>query len=122
VRQSKAHANYTPPIGEALGIEGPEQSGPDFSTFKPVLTLRLSGGQVLAGWGWQGQGAFLDMIEIHVNRGAGYQMLAFDTTPDYLDTFAAPAGGQKWTYKAIYRLGDQRVGQWSDEASITIAG
>ena len=122
VRQAKAHANYTPAIGEALGIEGPVHAGPDFATFKPVLTLRISGGQSLVGWGWQGQSAFLDLIEIHVNRGTGYQLLAMDTTPDYLDTFAAPAGGAKWTYKAIYRVGDQRVGQWSDEASITVAG
>jgi hypothetical protein len=121
VRQIKAHANYTPAIGEALGIEGPMQTGPDFATFKPVLNLRLTGGQPMVGWGWQGQGAFLDMIEIHVNRGSGYQLLAMDTTPDYLDTFAAPAGGAKWTYKAIYRVGDQRVGQWSDEASITVS-
>ena len=62
VRQAKAHANFTPPIGQALGIEGPVQTGPDFSTFKPVLTLRISGGQSLVGWGWQGQSAFLDLM------------------------------------------------------------
>ena len=122
VKQIKAHANYTPAIGEALGIEGAAQSGPDFSTFKPVLKLKLSGGQAFVGWDWQGESAFLDQIEIHVNRGTGYVLLATDTTPGYLDTFAAPAGGAKWTYKAIYRVGDQRVGQWSDEASITVAG
>ena len=122
VRQIKAHANYTPAIGEALGIEGAAQTGPDFSTFKPVLKLKLSGGQPFVGWDWQSQSAFLDQIEIQVNRGTGYVLLATDTTPGYLDTAPAPAGGAKWTYKAIYRVGDQRVGQWSDEASITIAG
>jgi len=25
-------------------------------------------------------------------------------------------------YKAIFRVGDQRVGQWSDEVSITVGG
>jgi hypothetical protein len=70
VRQAKAHANYTPAIGEALGIEGPEQSGPDFATLKPVLKLRLQGGQVMVGWGWEGESAFLHIIEIHATGDA----------------------------------------------------
>ena len=28
----------------------------------------------------------------------------------------------KWTYKAIYRVGDHQVGQWSAEASVTVGG
>lgn len=32
---------------------------------------------------------------------------------------ATPA---KWTYKTIFRVGDQRIGQWSDEVSITVGG
>ena len=28
----------------------------------------------------------------------------------------------QWTYKAIFRVNDQRVGQWSDEVSITVGG
>ncbi|HCN29944.1 MAG TPA: hypothetical protein DIT64_14620 [Verrucomicrobiales bacterium] len=117
----KAHPAYNIAMGEALGIEGPVQTGPDFSVFKPQLTLELSGGQVLARWGWQGQSAFLDMIEIHVDRGGGYQVLTYDSTPDYLDTAPLPATPAVWKYKAIFRVGDQRVGQWSDEASITVA-
>jgi len=34
---------------------------------------------------------------------------------------AAPAAAAKWTYKAIFRVGDQRVGQWSDAVSINVA-
>ena len=33
-----------------------------------------------------------------------------------------PATPAKWTYKAIFRVGDQRVGQWSDEVSLTVGG
>ena len=99
VRYSKSQSGYTPSVGDALGIEGAEQSGPDMSTFKPVLTLRFEGGQVIVGWGWQGQAKFLDLIEIHVNRGNGYVLLAYDTTPNYTDTTPPPAAGQKWTYK-----------------------
>ena len=44
-------------------------------------------------------------------------------TPELLRPIAnAPATPAKWTYKAIFRVGDQRVGQWSDEVSTTIGG
>lgn len=50
--------------------------------------------------------------------------LAVDTIPDYSDTSSMPAAGQSalWKYKAIYRQDDERVGQWSDVASIPVAG
>jgi len=50
--------------------------------------------------------------------------LAFHTIPDYLDTAPLPAPGTSavWKYKAIYRLGDEQVGQWSDVVSIPVAG
>ena len=118
----KAHPSYNTAIGDALGIVGEESGALDFSTFKPELKLELSGGQVLIRWGWQGKSAYLDLLEIQVDRGSGYTLLAFDSTPNYLDTTPAPATPQKWTYKAIFRVGDQRIGQWSDEVSLTIGG
>lgn len=122
VKLIKAHPAYNAAMGEALGIEGPVQTGPDFAVFKPELKLELSGGQPLLRWGWQGHRAHLDMIELLVDRGdgAGYGLLAFDTTPDYLDTHALPTPAAKWTYKGIFRVGDARVGQWSDEVSIMV--
>ena len=44
--------------------------------------------------------------------------------PDHTDTQPLPAAGQSalWKYKAIYRQGDDRVGQWSDVVSIPVAG
>lgn len=125
VKQIKAHPLPTiPAFGEVLGIEGAVHTGPDFSILKPQLSLEMSGGQVFIRWGWQGYSAYLDMVEILVDRGngQGFVTLCQDTTPDYLDTTPAPATPAKWTYKAIFRVGDQRVGQWSDEVSITIGG
>lgn len=120
----KTHPAYNDPIGEALGIQGDEKSGPDLSVLKPNLTLELNGGFVLARWNWQGYSQFLDQLEIQVDRGdgKGYVMLTYDTTPNYLDGTPLPATAQKWKYKAIFRIGDQRVGQWSDEVSITVGG
>lgn len=121
VKQIKAHANYNTAIGEALGIEGAEQAAPDLSAIAPLITAKISGGAVQIGWDWGGNSAFLDMIELQVDRGAGYGLLAYDTTPGYTDTTPFPATAAKWKYKGIYRVGDGRVGQWSAEVSISVA-
>ncbi len=47
-------------------------------------------------------------------------MLAIDTTPGYTDTQPFPSAPAKWTYQAIYRVGDSRVGQWSNPVSIAV--
>ena len=54
--------------------------------------------------------------------GKGFLLLAQDTTPGYTDSTPLPATPAKWTYKAIFRVGDQRVGQWSDEVSLIVGG
>lgn len=118
----KTHAAYNEGIGQALGIEGAEIPGPDFSTFKPLLDLEQTGAGVMVRWGWQGKGKFLDLLEIQVDRGdgAGFVLLSYDTTPNYLDTHPITVAA-KWTYRAIFRVGDARVGQWSGPVSINVA-
>ena len=124
VKQIKAHANYNAAIGEALGIEGAVQGAPDLTTLQAILILTLTGNAVLVGWGWQGFAAFLDMLELQVDRGdgKGWVMLAFDTTPNYTDTAPLPATPTKWKYRAIYRVGDAQVGVWSNTVEITVGG
>ena len=63
----------------------------------------------------------MDGIELWVDRGTGFTFLAVDTVTGYT---AMPAAGQSalWKYKAIYRQGDDRVGQWSDVVSIPMPG
>jgi len=74
--------------------------------------------------GWGGNGAFLDICEIQVDRddSKGFVLLTFDTTPNYTDTTPFPPAPAKWTYRAIYRVGDQRVGQWSKPLSVAVGG
>ena len=74
--------------------------------------------------GLGGFSAFLDICELQVDRGdgKGFVALAFDTTPGYVDTQSFPAAPVKWTYQAIYRVGDSRVGQWSKPVSVTVGG
>ena len=54
--------------------------------------------------------------------GKGFIPLAFDTTPGYMDTQPFPAAPVKWTYRAIYRVDDNQVGQWSKPVSVTMGG
>lgn len=54
--------------------------------------------------------------------GKGFVMLTFYTTPGYTDSTPFPAAPTKWTYRAIYRVGDAREGQWSKETSVMVGG
>ena len=124
VKQIKASAGYNPSIGNALGIEGAQQTAPDLTTIQPVIDAQINGGAVDINWGWQGNGAYLDICEIQVNRGdgKGFGLLTYDTTPGYTDTQPFPATPVKWTYKAIYRVGDAQTGQWSNPVTLTVPG
>jgi hypothetical protein len=120
----KTNPNYNEAIGQALGIEGAQQVGPDLTTIQPAIDAVISGNHVNVKWGWGGNSAFLDICEIQVDRndGKGFVLLAYDTTPGYTDTQPFPATPTKWTYKAIYRVGDSQVGQWSLPVSVTVGG
>ena len=124
VKLIKAGPNYNAGIGEALGIEGPVQAPPPAGSFQPKLRLEILGGQLFIHWTWEGHSAFLDSCEIHKDSGDGhgFALLVQDTTPNYTDPTAFPATPVKWKIKAIFRKGDARVGQWSDEVSIIVGG
>jgi hypothetical protein len=120
----KSNPNYDPSIGEVLGIEGAHQTAPDMSTIQPDISATIIGAHVMVGWGWQGFGKFLDMIEIKVDRadGKGSVLLAHDTTPGYVDTQPFPATPALWTYTATYMVGDSTVGLTSKPVTIKVGG
>ena len=121
VNRIKSHAAYTAADGEALKIEGAEQTGPDPETTKPVIKVVLvSGGQKEVQWKKLGFTA----LKIEVDRGTGqFAYLATDTEPHYIDTATLPPGtAAVWRYRAIYLDGDQLFGQWSDVVSIAVTG
>jgi len=119
VARIKKHPGYTEAIGQDLDIIGAEQTV-DLNTLKPVLKLVLQAGRPNVQW----KKTVADALELQVDRGNGFVFLAIDTVPDYLDTFALPAAGASavWKYKAIYRINDEQVGQWSDVSSISVMG
>jgi hypothetical protein len=118
----KANPGYNETIGLALGIEGSQQVDPDLTTVQPIIDAIISGNHVNVKWGWGGNSAYLDICEIQVDRGdgKGFVLLAFDTTPGYTDTQPFPAAPVTWTYRAIYRVGDNQVGVWSLPVSVTV--
>jgi len=122
VKQIKGSPAYNETIGAALGIEGAEKTGPDYLTLKPDISAVITGTQVNVGWDWSGFSAFLDICEVQVDRndGKGFVPLTFDTTPGYVDTQPFPAAPVKWSYQALYRVGDSRVGQWSNPVTVTV--
>jgi len=105
-----------------LGIDGNNQPAPDWTTLQPVFTLTIVGGQVVIKWNFGGYSAYLDAIELQVDRndGKGFVMLVMDTTPGYTDTQPFPATKTVWTYRGIYQLNDARVGVWSQSVSIAV--
>lgn len=118
----KTATGFTTLIGADLGVTGNVQNAPDMLTIQPVIDATVTATGVQIGWGWGGNGAFLDMVELEVDRGAGFVFLANDTTPGYTDTTPFPAALAKWTYRAIYRVGDAQVGVWSNVVSVTVGG
>ena len=111
---------YSDPIGTDLGLIGPEDTAPDTGALQPILTARISGTHVDLGWSWQGHRKFLDQLEIQVDRGTGWTILAFDTTPGYTDNTPFPATATQWKYRAIYRVNDMQVGLWSATVSVMV--
>jgi hypothetical protein len=123
VARLRAAPGCTKTIAENLKIVG-EEGTVDTATLKPRLIVTQVGNHIIVAW--TKQGIVLDGIEIWVDRGdgKGFVFLTIDTIPDYTDTAPLPVAGQSalWKYKAIYRLADEQVGQWSDPVSLAVAG
>jgi hypothetical protein len=114
----KKQSSYTIAIGEELGIIGDEETI-DVNTMKPILTIEKIAQKPNLKWKKQS----MQGIRIYVDRtGNGYEFLATDTQPDYLDKAPLPTAGTSaiWKYKAVYILQDEEVGEYSDEVSITV--
>jgi hypothetical protein len=115
VQRIKSNPAYTEAMGKDLGIIGASLVV-DFDTLKPSLKLVMKGGQVEVQW-VRGEA---DAVYIEVDRGNGlWQFLAVDTVPHYTDSVSITTHAN-WKYRAIYLIRDERIGQWSDVASIAV--
>ncbi len=116
----KRHRNYTDTLGQILDILPGKAPAVDLSSLRPALGHRFNNGRPDLDWAKAG----MDALEIEVDRGAGFALLTIDTQPGYLDTAPLPATGATalWRYRAIYRLKDERVGQWSEVLEVAVKG
>ena len=120
VNRIKAHSNYTPAIGQNLGIERSASVPVNRDAAQPELKAVTRGGKVNLIWK---KGKFSGIL-IEKDSGDGFVMLDRDFLPDFIDHSPLPARGQSaiWMYRASYLIGDEKVGVWSDIVTITVAG
>ncbi len=117
IARIKTARNYTEAIGQDLSIVGTTQII-DPATWKPVIDITVTGGHPTVQWA---KGT-ADSIEIWADRGddKGFHFHTITTDPNYTDPTAGPATVALWKYKAIYRLRDEQVGNWSDVISVAV--
>ena len=116
----KAHQNYTTAIGQNLGIEPTAQQRMALENVQPTLKAIMRGGEVNLDWLKQGY----DGILIEKDSGSGFVFLDKDSRPNFVDKSPMPAAGESalWRYRAMYLINDERVGNWSDIATISVGG
>lgn len=118
--QIKRHPRYTDAIGQALNIIPVKAVTPDVSNLQPQLNVSMLQSQPRLDWSKSG----MDSLEIEVDRGNGFALLTIVMSPGYLDSAPLPASGSValWKYRAIYRVKDKRVGQWSPVLEVAVKG
>ncbi len=114
IRRLKAHPNYTPAIGQQLGIVGAEDTT-DLTNSKPTLTGTALPHGVFE---LQFNKSKADGVNIYSKRDgdADFVFLARDTSSPYVDNRPCVVPGQPENrqYKAIYVQADGEIGQASD--------
>ena len=119
----KALPNYAVSDGQDMGLEGAAMPAPAPGVVAPDLSRSrpASGGFNEIVWKKLGYSA----LKIMVDRGdgKGEVFLAIDSVPNYIDTVKpAPGASATYTYHAIYMMGDQEFGQWSQPLEMTLRG
>lgn len=119
IARIKTARHYTEAIGQDLSIVGSTQIV-DPDGWKPIIDIAVKAGRPVIQW-TKGDA---DSIEIWADRGddKGLAFHTITTDPAYTDASPAPAGSALWKYKAIYRLRDEQVGNWSDVISVAVGG
>lgn len=119
VQNIKSNTNYNESIGNDLGIIGAETDDA-IMEMKPVLKIKMTAGKPEIVW----KKGNADSIDIYVDRGDGksFVYLANDSNPNFTDLTPLSEGISmaEWKYKAIYRIKDEQVGQYSDVASAIV--
>jgi hypothetical protein len=115
----KTAPGYTEAIGVDLGIVG-AQTYVDAAALTPELRVGLVGGRPLIRASLLG----CDALEVHVDRGNGFALFDVSMGAPLEDPHPLPPPGasEVWTYRAILREQNQRVGQWSNSVAVPVIG
>ena len=119
IKRWKAAPGYTEAIGQDLSIVGDEINvNPDTAQTEVEVNLKAGRPQLTAPL------LGFDSVEYHVNRGSGFELLDVSTGAPVTDQHPLPALGESdvWTYRAILRLDNQPVGQWSLSVPVPVVG
>ena len=119
VARLKAARNYTEAIGKDLNIVGTVQVM-EIDEVKPIIEITTRGGQPIIQWS-KGDA---DALEIWVDRNddRGFGLFTIANSPRITDNTPLPATPVQWKYKAIYRLKDDRIGDWSTITPVSVGG
>ncbi len=116
-RQIKASPAYTGPMGEAMGIVGPEHAP---SGKPPRLKVKLVGGHPIVSYRKGGSHG----IYLYSRRGnePGFTLLAVDTRSPYADLRPNldPSVPEERTYMAYYMHHDEQVGKAGQQTDILV--
>jgi hypothetical protein len=124
VQSIKDSGKCTDAIATDLGIVGTENVTPNLAVIQPPLSAVLNGDHVDIKSGWGGQGKSLDSMELQKDwgDGKGFVYLATLTGVTFKDTAHLPAARTVWTYRIIYRVANQQIGQWSNSVAVAVGG
>lgn len=119
VARIKSAVKYTEGIGQDLNIVGSALAINEGDA-KPILDIAKKAGhpQIL----WSKGDA--DALEIWVDRNddKGFGLFTIANSTRVPDNATLPATGATWRYKAIYRVKDEQIGEWSDVVTIAVGG
>jgi len=113
--------NYTEAIGKALHIIPAQNPQPDPALLQPDLTFDFNAGHPVLYWYHKGTDALL--IEADYGTGS-FGLVTIQMTTSFEDNTPLPLPGNValWKYRAIYRIRDAQVGQWSKVLEISVKG
>ena len=115
----KKHKNYTEAVGKALHIIPPQTPATDPALLQPELTFDYNIGHPVLYWYYHGT----DALVIEANYGAGtFNLVAIQLSTRCEDGEPLPllSTVALWKYRAIYRIRDDQVGQWSKVLQVSL--
>lgn len=118
VKRIKNMRLYTETIGIDLGIIPPKTNKNAAYSTKPEIVIILDADRPVIKWKKRG----VEALDIYVDRGdgLGYVLLGTTSRAKFVDMTPLPKVLTLWTYKAIYKKGNQQVGELSNPCSVAV--